>query len=1070
MQRRFLRDFLICLVPLLIATGFIVDAYLKYQQGRGGFKLGVDLVGGTILVYEVDQQASQSTGQQPVGPRGQGYDIAELAAALKRRIDPADLKNVVIRPVGTSRVEIILPTGGQSSNGKEDFSQEEVERTKNLIREVGSLEFQIVANQTDDRIVITAVQEFYKDPANKEAIDLSQLEGRLPPLPPLPEGEPYRVHDLDATYAWVEIGKVGRRDMGLHNSPDERAESGHSSALWTAIDAAAKRGEPYVTGDEVIMRRETRNRYKTEADNQAKQFDYFILTRSSDSVKVGGNVTVTANVGTDGRSGKPCIDFAFNSEGGKQFHDITERNLPAGKDDRDFHRRLAILIDGQLISSPRVNSIISDRGQITGNFTFPQVKSMVTILRSGALPATLKGEPVSSNAISPNLGKDTIDKGKVSVAAAFLVVLIFMIYYYRFAGFVATVALLANLILTVGGMVLLNATFTLPGLAGLVLMLGMAVDANVLIYERIREERERGAGLAMAIRNGYDRAFPTIIDTHLSSIFTAIVLYAVGNDQLKGFGVSLTLGLIISLFTSLFMTRLMFDYWLSRHWIKSLTFKKLFARPTFNFMKIRRAMFTLTAISAILGITLFLWRGKEGLNVDFNGGIAYDGQLRDGREMDIAQLRATLDQTGKLEVASVEAVPDASGKFKNVYRIKFADGETRDVILANPPEGATEAEQLANLKARASHLPDWSVEQRFRGNSIGQSASGSFTIRTTEKEAELVQLAIERLFRDENGSLLSQTDFESTPKEKSFDLKFVDNAGNPVLTSPSYVKAILERRFRTSVAELGQAEPFALTGIDDGEGGRHTAMKLELTNETAKLLGSPADQRAKTEAILKQAREEFKGRPQPERLEAFDATLASETRDRALYAILASWAAILLFLWFRFGSWTFGAAAVICLIHDLFFTLGVIALCHYLYPTMFGTLFMLQDFKIDLPAVAALLTLVGYSVNDTIVVFDRIREVRGKNPQLTEKIINDSVNQTLSRTVLAALTVFLVVVVLYFLGGEGIHLFAFVMVMGVLVGTYSSIYIAAPLLLIFGEGDVEARQNLTPAARPVPVG
>src|SRR5262249_38991782 len=175
----------------------------------------------------------------------------------------------------------------------------------------------------------------------------------------------------------------------------------------------------------------------------------------------------------------------------------------------------------------------------------------------------------------------------------------------------------------------------------------------------------------------------------------------------------------------------------------------------------------------------------------------------------------------------------------------------------------------------------------------------------------------------------------------------------------------------------------------------------------------------------------------------------------ALYAILASWAAILLYLWFRFGSWTFGAATVLCLIHDLFFTLGVIAGCHYIYQA-FGPVLGIMDFKIDLPAVAALLTLVGYSVSDTIGVFDRIREVRGKNPALTPKIINDSVNQTLTRTLLASTTVFVVVLVLYAFGGEGVKLFAFVMIVGVVVGTYSSIYIASPLLLIFGEGKVPA--------------
>jgi SecD/SecF fusion protein len=210
--------------------------------------------------------------------------------------------------------------------------------------------------------------------------------------------------------------------------------------------------------------------------------------------------------------------------------------------------------------------------------------------------------------------------------------------------------------------------------------------------------------------------------------------------------------------------------------------------------------------------------------------------------------------------------------------------------------------------------------------------------------------------------------------------------------------------------------------------------------------------------VLTSAQKSFEARPLPDRLETFDPALAKDTQNKAFFAVLASWMAVLAYLWFRFGSWQFGLAAVICLIHDLCFTLGAIALCHYVHDTSIGHLLGLQDFKIDLAAVAALLTLVGYSVNDTIVVFDRIREVRGKNPILTAQTINDSVNQTLSRTVLAALTVFLVVVVLYIFGGEGVHLFAFVMVMGVIVGTYSSIYIAAPLLLIFGEGKAKPGQ------------
>jgi SecD/SecF fusion protein len=286
--------------------------------------------------------------------------------------------------------------------------------------------------------------------------------------------------------------------------------------------------------------------------------------------------------------------------------------------------------------------------------------------------------------------------------------------------------------------------------------------------------------------------------------------------------------------------------------------------------------------------------------------------------------------------------------------------------------------------------------------------------------------------------------------------------------SPSFVRTLLTRE----LLDLFKAKemrdlPFQYDLTTEGrtQEGRATHMKLAFTPTGGNLT---TEQLTKIREALRNTRRAFAERPQPERLETFDSQLAAETRLRAMYAILLSWGAILVYLWFRFGNWTFGLATVLCLIHDLFFTLGMIAACHYLHGTAVGDFLLIEDFKIDLPAVAALLTLVGYSVNDTIVVFDRIREVRGKNPDLTPQMINDSVNQTLSRTLLTAFTVWLVVFVIYVWGGPGLHLFSFVMLIGVIVGTYSSIYIASPLLLIFGEGARATAKGRDRA--PVPVG
>ena len=1059
MQRSFLSRIIICLIPTLLATFMVVRSYVKDPEGLSGFRRGIDLSGGTILVYEVDQTLSrQSRGIDDTGDRA--VADSSLADAIKRRIDDKDLLGVIVRPLGQTRVEIIMPFGAPTKDGKVT-GQNEVDNIKSRINEVGSLEFRIVANNEDDKDAIDDAKKFFADPKNAEALKKSAELGVPPPFPNR-TGDAQTMLFSDPTpvrYEWVEIDKNQRFDLGLSSTATTKSD--RDRGMFATLEGARAKNELFLETSSVDRGRTSTAYYsrkseslRDKAESELKQFDYFVLTRVSDKdrVLVGGDVSITANVSQDEKQ-SPAVAFTFNSRGGDKFFEVTNRNKPANAEGNGVVRKLAIILNQRLISAPTLNQPIRTNGQISGSFKLEDVQNIVRLLRQGALPATLKKQPVSENTIGPTLGADTIRNGTRAVGFAFIAILAFMMIYYRFAGFVATVALLANLLLTIGFMLLVNATFTLPGLAGIVLMLGMAVDANVLIYERVREERDRGLNIVSALRNGYDRALPTIIDTHLSSIFTAIVLYAVGNDQLKGFGISLTVGLIISLFTSLYMTRLIFDLWQSSPKTRQLSMMKLFSKPNIDFMKIRQLMFTITGVLTVLGVGLFFMRGQRGLNVDFVGGTAFSGQL--DKPLDIGELRKLLSETRQKERLNVSEVREVTGG--KTYEIKYADNATTTVTLANEAEGATPEARIANVKSRASSVPDWSVEQIFTSGSKGD-ASGIFNVRTTEREAELVQASINRLFVGEGGkSLLLETTCTPTKKGNDWILTF----NKPV--SKTYVKTLMEKQFQKNLtSEFVAADVFEISELGDADkDGRHKELRLEIFKDANDGIARLAKDPAALETLVKNAATEFSTKPQAERLETFDGTLASETRSRALYAIVASWIAILLYLWFRFGNWTFGAAAVICLIHDLCFTLGAIAMCYYLHDTFIGKIFGLQDFKIDLPAVAALLTLVGYSVNDTIVVFDRIKEVRGKNPTLNEKTINDSVNQTLSRTVLASLTTFLVVIVLYCFGGEGVHLFAFVMVIGVMVGTYSSIYIAAPLLLVFGEGKPKPVEGMT---------
>lgn len=1172
----------ICLVPIFLSGIIVAKAITKYNAGEGGFKLGADLVGGTKLVYEIDPEK-----------KPKDFKKEELAAALKRRIDPADLYNIEIRTLGETHVEIILPTGsahqtqiaeqawlqvlesvqnhykaklgdeeldvnrGQSrdlimlvfqkiearqwanlkqklqekygdkikaaadlnldsigvgrtgelvdklktakvaeeaelkafveanfqpekitdieayvnqvyppSKQRKDLTAEEVESIKQRIKAVGSMEFLILANQEDDTEIVKALEEYYdtaKNPGLADDLERRALQGLPPPLPPLPEGETgwgtSREELGKVNYRWVELGKQERKTLGLDNASEKTATAGTTWHIVAADREAKKTSILSGFGRTVLFSRRCQRTDLTEAERQRKKYEYYLLCREPEIVN-GERQSITgqdlvAVYPTQDQKADPAVGFNFNSRGGDRFYNVTSKNRPA---QQGFKRHLAILLDDQIISAPSLNEAIRSSGQISGNFTAKDVDQMVSILRSGALPATLKPEPTGQNQISPGLGADTTRSGLLAVAISFIAVLIFMCVYYRFSGLVASVALLANLLLTVAFMVFVNATFTLQAMAGLVLMLGMAVDANVLIYERLREERDRGANLLVALRNAYDRALPTILDTHLTSIFTSIVLYAVGDSRLKGFGVSLFAGLVISLFTSLFMTRTIFDLWNRFNLLKKLGMFRFFSKPNFDFMRIRHYWFAATILFSVFGIAVFLWRGSDALDIDFIGGTEFGGQLKSPAS--IVQLRDLLSKEKQDQRLKIENVTQTDNDGR-IFAIKYAGVPSPSIVeLATRPPGSTPEDRANNVQQRASHLETDTPKLDLSRGEGGAGMSRYFTISTREKEQDLVLVAINRLLVDDQGqSLLVKNPIEKIEiKPKQAIIHFADYA------SPSVLTGFVTRE----LVSAGVQEPVVkVSGVDRSKQSRHKIMAVDLTTTGLNTL-SP-EQLSK---IFEQTQKDYNERPPYDSLSTIDAVMAQDALTKAMWAILLSWAAILIYLWFRFGTWKFGAAAVLCLIHDLTFTIGIIAFCHYIvnWVPWLASILQINDFKINLPAIAALLTLAGYSVNDTIVVFDRIREVRGKNPLLTAHMINDSVNQTLSRTILASVTVWLVVVVLYWFGGEGVHLFSFVMIVGVIIGTYSSIYIASPLLLIFGEGSPPKDGTTAPVPATTPEG
>lgn len=441
-------------------------------------KLGIDLSGGVILVYEVDQTKKQA---------GHQVQMDEMVAAISKRINPGGTKEITIRPYGVEQVEIVIP----------EVNEEEVRRIEKVITNIGSLEFRIVANRGDNA---------------------SDIERAL--LMPLSAKE-LKDSDGKPQFRWIEVEHKEKTIDSFVRNPDYATRKNAKGNI------------------EVLVK-----------------LDPFDVTGAYLTIATPGE-----------RNGRPIVEFGFDAAGATRFGALTGANLPSPS---GHERALGIILDDFLISAPHIKSTITDRGEITGEFTPEEVRDLVGVLRAGKLPAALQKTPSTRLFTGPTLGEDTIRQAEIATAAAMAVVIAFMVIYYRFAGVVASFALVINLLLTVAAMMLIRAAFTLTGVAGLALTLGMAVDANVLIYERLREELQRGATLRMAIRNGFSRAMTTIIDSNLTTLITAVVLYVVGTDQIKGFAVTLTLGLLVSLFTAIFCSRVVLDVFEKMRWIKTL--------------------------------------------------------------------------------------------------------------------------------------------------------------------------------------------------------------------------------------------------------------------------------------------------------------------------------------------------------------------------------------------------------------------------------------------------------------------------------------------------------------------
>ncbi len=594
--------------------------------------------------------------------------------------------------------------------------------------------------------------------------------------------------------------------------------------------------------------------FEKEVDKNTKK-ETLIPLLLENKILMTGDMIKDANVRIGGSFNEPYVGLDMTSHGGKVFAHVTESNVG---------RRLAIVLDEVVRSAPVIKDrILGGSAQITGSFSHTEAADLAIVLRVGALPAPV--DIIQNMSVGASLGQDSISKGITSGILGTIIVVVFMIIYYRLSGLIANVAMVLNILLLFSGLAVLGATLTLPGIAGIILSIGMAVDANVLIYERMREEFALGKSVRSSVEAGFGKAFLTIVDSQVTTLITALALFLFGTGPIKGFAVTLSLGIIFNLFAALFFSRFVFDAINAIKPLKKIRFLRLFEKANVNFLRIKKITFAISGTMIIIGLVacVQLARGRANMGVDFSGG-------------SLLQYKATKD---------------------------FTMIEVREAFT--------------------------------------KSGMGEVDLQRVENEKRLI---------------------------------------------------VKIKKSETVVAKLAEK-------VD-------TILSAELADKGFSI----------------------------ESESEIGSSVSSSLRNKALVAILLSFAGIIIYLAFRFDI-SFGIAAAIATLHDIFV---VIAIC------------WIMNMEFTLLIVTALLTLAGYSLNDTVVVFDRIRENSLKSDRKNfESIINSSINETLSRTTITALTVVFTLVALLFFGGSVIHDFAFSLTIGVLIGTYSSIFIASPVLTLW---------------------
>ncbi len=1043
---------------------YVLTAFICVLWGLGlwfnDIPLGLDLKGGSEIIYTLDFQG-----------RAPSTEATEDAVrVLRERIDVLGIKELSIRRQGSYDVVVQVP----------DATPTEVERIKSQIEKAGRLQFKLLVG------------------------GLSELETQ------------------------AEIERITQqKELGTWHENDR-----YDVAYWHESARGGIPGQPALVENS---------------------------TPSGKLLYVDGALLEDAYRALDER-GKAAVGFEWNSEGARKFRDLTAANI---------NRNLAVVLDGNIRSAPSIRSEIGKKGIIEGGdqgWNETELTNLIVTLKAGALPA----KPVFAyrKDIGAQLGQAAVWIGGVATLASLFGIMLFMLWFYGVrAGMVANIAMLLNLFLLLGTLAMFGATLTLPGIAGIVLGAAMAVDANVLIYERIREENARGAALKQAIQAGYERAFWTIFDSNLTTVLTALVLMWAGTGPIKGFGLTLTIGIVISMFTALFVTQALYGLFVARGIIREVNFRVIFASVNFDYW----ATFPKAAVMSIslilVGWVVFLARGEEKYGIDFTGGTSLQMVLAEPMEKHDVERSveahfASLGQPVQVEIQRVgprlEGGTELSREWQLRTRLITDTAEKRVSSLGSPldalispaygqdtPAGDTAPAntQTPALEAAEDGADDAAQDgagdapqgdapapvatatppQPTTPPTTPPAASAPTSTSTAEDETAK---ASQEFFANEIRKLVQEKLVDPYPAVDGQEFTTVgagedrvrgrflvelvsmpasgfDEAPTPVTVERlraelPKVFAALARGERDTGPEATQRKAMfeALAGAEGAPGFTVTEVEGQWTEseadvkKAAKDLGVALKTQGGADRPLEEVRREVGARqskpvrfafethavPAAQAPRAVDAlktglerareqgvfiapavpfpnidqigsAVAKNLKSKAIVATFFSVLLICLYIWLRFDFWA-GITAVVALAHDVMALLGFLAILDLVLSAA-GVNF---DSKFSLTTITAFLTLIGFSINDTIVILDRIREemVLAKTKTYTPEVVNLSINRTLSRTALTSGTVFLSVFVLFvasFYGLTAIQGFSIALLFGVASGTYSTVFVAAPLLL-----------------------